>query len=84
MCVGPFSASPARSVWEWMLKDAIAAHGGTYGIYLLHFVPLIWLQCLIYDPAFPAFVKFSIVFAGTLSASCAWRSCFVRFPWWLG
>jgi surface polysaccharide O-acyltransferase-like enzyme len=40
-----------------------------YGIYLLHFIPLIWLQYAVYDPAFPAFVKFAIVFTGTLSIS---------------
>ena len=40
-----------------------------YGIYLLHFIPLIWLQYLVYDPAWPAIVKAAIVFTGTLSAS---------------
>jgi surface polysaccharide O-acyltransferase-like enzyme len=40
-----------------------------YGIYLVHFIPLIWLQYLIYDPPWPAFVKFAIVFAGTMSTS---------------
>jgi surface polysaccharide O-acyltransferase-like enzyme len=40
-----------------------------YGIYLLHFIPLIWLQYLVTDPPLPAFLKFAIVFAGTLSAS---------------
>src|SRR5947207_6505835 len=40
-----------------------------YGIYLLHFIPLIWLQYLIADPPLPAFVKFMIVFAITLSTS---------------
>ena len=40
-----------------------------YGIYLVHFIPLIWVQYAVYDPAFPAFVKFAIVFAGTLSIS---------------
>jgi surface polysaccharide O-acyltransferase-like enzyme len=40
-----------------------------YGIYLLHFIPLIWLQYLVYDPPLPAFAKFAIVFVGTLSTS---------------
>jgi peptidoglycan/LPS O-acetylase OafA/YrhL len=40
-----------------------------YGIYLLHFIPLIWLQYLVYDPPLPAIVKSAIVFIGTLSAS---------------
>jgi peptidoglycan/LPS O-acetylase OafA/YrhL len=40
-----------------------------YGIYLLHFIPLIWLQYLVADPPLPALVKSAIVFTGTLSAS---------------
>jgi surface polysaccharide O-acyltransferase-like enzyme len=42
-----------------------------YGIYLIHFIPLIWLQYLVYDPPLPAFAKFAIVFAVTLSTSWA-------------
>jgi peptidoglycan/LPS O-acetylase OafA/YrhL len=48
-----------------------AMQPSAYGIYLVHFIPLIWLQYAVYDPAFPAFVKFVIVFAGTLSISWA-------------
>jgi surface polysaccharide O-acyltransferase-like enzyme len=51
------------------LRPLDAMQPSAYGIYLLHFVPLIWLQYLVYDPAFPAFVKFAIVFVGTLSVS---------------
>jgi hypothetical protein len=40
-----------------------------YGIYLLHFIPLIWLQYLVTDPPLPAVVKSAIVFVGTLSTS---------------
>jgi len=57
-----------------------AMQPSAYGIYLLHFVPLIWLQYLVYDPAFPAFVKFAIVFAGTLSASWAMTIMLRRIP----
>jgi hypothetical protein len=46
-----------------------AMQPSAYGIYLLHFIPLIWLQYLMLDPALPAFVKFAIVFAGTYSIS---------------
>jgi hypothetical protein len=54
---------------SFLLLDAMQPQA--YGIYLLHFVPLIWLQYLVYDSAFPAFVKFAIVFAGTLSIGWA-------------
>ena len=46
-----------------------AMQPSAYGIYLLHFIPLIWLQYIIAEPPLPAFVKFLIVFAGTLSVS---------------
>jgi surface polysaccharide O-acyltransferase-like enzyme len=49
------------------LLDAIRP--SAYGIYLLHFIPLIWLQYFVFEPAWPAFAKFLIVFAGTLSVS---------------
>jgi len=56
-----FAKTPFRFL-DAMQKQA-------YGIYLLHFIPLIWLQYLVFDPPWPAFIKFAIVFAGTLSAS---------------
>jgi hypothetical protein len=46
-----------------------AMRPSAYGIYLVHFVPLIWLQYLVYEPALPVFVKFAIVFLGTLFIS---------------
>ncbi len=48
-----------------------AMQPSAYGIYLLHYVFIIWLQYTVYDPPFPAVVKFAIVFAGTLSMSWA-------------
>jgi hypothetical protein len=61
----------------WLL-DAMQPQA--YGIYLLHFIPLIWLQYAVYDPAFPAFVKFAIVFAGTLSISWALTVLLRKIP----
>jgi surface polysaccharide O-acyltransferase-like enzyme len=58
-----FAASPVR------LLDAMQP--SAYGIYLLHFIPLLWLQYLILELDWSAFVKFAIVFAGTLSLSWA-------------
>jgi peptidoglycan/LPS O-acetylase OafA/YrhL len=40
-----------------------------YGIYLLHYIFIIWLQYAVYDPPLPAFAKFAIVLIGTLSLS---------------
>jgi hypothetical protein len=61
----------------WLL-DAMRPQA--YGIYLLHFIPLIWLQYAVYDPAFPAFVKFAIVFTGTLSMSWALTVLLRKMP----
>jgi surface polysaccharide O-acyltransferase-like enzyme len=46
-----------------------AMQPSAYGIYLLHYIPIIWLQYTVYDPAFPAGVKAAIVFTGSLSLS---------------
>ena len=46
-----------------------AMQPSAYGIFLLHYVFIIWLQYLVYDPALPAGVKAGIVFAGTLGGS---------------
>jgi surface polysaccharide O-acyltransferase-like enzyme len=57
-----------------------AMRPSAYGIYLLHFIPLIWLQYAVYDPAFPAFAKFAIVFTGTLSISWALTVLLRKMP----
>jgi peptidoglycan/LPS O-acetylase OafA/YrhL len=51
------------------LKLLDAIRPSAYGIFLVHYIFIIWLQYAIYDPPLPAFVKFAIVFAGTLSLS---------------
>jgi surface polysaccharide O-acyltransferase-like enzyme len=61
----------------WLLD---AMQPSAYGIYLLHFIFLIWLQYIVYDPAFPAFVKFAIVFIGTLSMSWALTVLLRKIP----
>ena len=52
------------SLW---LVDAMQP--SAYGIFLLHYMFIIWLQYVVYDPAWPAGVKAAIVFAGTLGGS---------------
>ena len=51
------------------LKLLDAIRPSAYGIFLVHYIFIVWLQYAIYDPPWPAFVKFAIVFAGTLSLS---------------
>jgi surface polysaccharide O-acyltransferase-like enzyme len=62
---------------HWLLD---AMRSSAYGIYLLHFIFLIGLQYVVYDPAFPAFVKFAIVFTGTLSMSWALTALLRKVP----
>jgi surface polysaccharide O-acyltransferase-like enzyme len=71
-----FSAAMACAVLATSLRLAQsslslldAMQPSAYGIFLLHYIFIIWLQYAVYDHAFPAFVKFAIVFAGTLSLS---------------
>ena len=51
------------------LLDALRP--SAYGIFLVHYIFIIWLQYSIYDYSWPAVVKFAIVFTGTLSLSWA-------------
>jgi surface polysaccharide O-acyltransferase-like enzyme len=51
------------------LLDALRP--SAYGIFLVHYIFIIWLQYYVYDYSFPAFVKFAIVFSGTLLLSWA-------------
>jgi surface polysaccharide O-acyltransferase-like enzyme len=46
-----------------------AMQPSAYGIFLLHYIFIIWLQYFVYDPAWPAVVKAAIVFVGTLGGS---------------
>ncbi|HKH01429.1 MAG TPA: acyltransferase [Bradyrhizobium sp.] len=53
----------------WRLLDALRP--SAYGIYLVHYVFIIWLQFALYDSSLPAITKFAIVFSGTLLLSWA-------------
>jgi surface polysaccharide O-acyltransferase-like enzyme len=56
-------------LWKSSLGLLDAMQPSAYGIYLLHYMPIIWLQYVVYDPALPAGAKAAIVFVGTLSSS---------------
>ena len=51
------------------LKLLDAMQPSAYGIYLLHYMFIIWLQYAVYDYSLPAGIKFAIVFIGTLAIS---------------
>ena len=51
----------------WSLLDRLQP--SAYGVYLLHYIFIIWLQYAVYDTTLHASVKFAIVFTVTLSMS---------------
>jgi len=74
-----FSAAMTLTVPAFFMRHAQssfrflnAVQPSAYGIFLLHYVFIIWLQYAVYDPPWPAVVKAAIVFAGTLVLS--WTS----------
>jgi peptidoglycan/LPS O-acetylase OafA/YrhL len=62
----------------WRLLDALRP--SAYGVYLLHYIFIIWLQYAVYDYSLSAGVKFAIVFAGTLAMSWALTVMLRRIP----
>ena len=51
-----------------------------YGIFLFHYMFIIWMQYFVYDPAWPAGVKAAIVFAVTLGGSWLLTVLLRRIP----
>ena len=82
-----FSAAMAFALPGFFLSHASARLGlldairpSAYGIYLVHYIFIIWLQYAVYDPAFPAAVKAAIVFTGALSLSWGLTVMLRRIP----
>jgi peptidoglycan/LPS O-acetylase OafA/YrhL len=67
-----FAKAPMR------LLDAMTP--SAYGIFLVHYIFIIYLQYAVFEPALPVFVKFAIVFIGTLSLSWATTLALRRIP----
>ena len=57
-----------------------AMRPSAYGIFLAHYIFIIWLQYAVYDYSWPAFVKFAVVFIGTLALSWAVTWLLRRIP----
>ena len=51
-----------------------------YGIFLIHYIFIIWLQYAVYDFAWPAIAKFAIVLGGTLALSWAVTALLRKIP----
>jgi surface polysaccharide O-acyltransferase-like enzyme len=62
----------------WRLLDALQP--SAYGIYLLHYIFIIWLQYAVYSLSLHAGVKFAIVFVGTLALSWALTVMLRKIP----
>ena len=62
----------------WRLLDALRP--SAYGVYLLHYIFIIWLQYGVYDYAWPAAVKSAVVFAGTLALSWGLTAMLRKIP----
>jgi surface polysaccharide O-acyltransferase-like enzyme len=63
---------------NWRLFDALRP--SAYGIFLVHYIFIIWLQYAVYDLAWHAGVKALVVFVGTLSLSWAVTLLLRRIP----
>jgi peptidoglycan/LPS O-acetylase OafA/YrhL len=63
--VAGFALRFARRRYAWL--DNLS--GNAYGMYLIHYVFVVWLQYALLTAALPAVVKASIVFTGTVMAS---------------
>ncbi len=59
----------SKNVGSAPLRLLDAMRPSAYGIFLLHYIFIIWLQYAVFDPPLSAFAKFAIVFAGTLAGS---------------
>jgi surface polysaccharide O-acyltransferase-like enzyme len=56
---------------KWPLRLLDAMRPSAYGIFLIHYIFIIWIQYAVYDPPLSPFVKAGIVFIGTLAGSWA-------------
>jgi glucans biosynthesis protein C len=64
----------ASRVWQSLAANA-------YGIYLIHYIFVLWLQYLMLPLGLPAVVKFALTFAGSLGLSWIITAWVRRIPW---
>ncbi|HEX3953377.1 MAG TPA: acyltransferase [Stellaceae bacterium] len=64
---------------RWPVLDSLKANA--YGMYLIHYLFVVWLQYALLGFGWPAIVKGAIVFAGTLALSWSATAALRREPW---
>ena len=62
------------------MKLLDAMRPSAYGIFLTHYIFILWLQYAVYDYSWPAVVKFAVVFFATLALSWAVTWLLRRIP----
>ncbi|MGY2903795.1 acyltransferase family protein [Bradyrhizobium sp. URHC0002] len=62
------------------MKLLDAMRPSAYGIFVTHYIFILWLQYAVYDYSWPAIVKFAVVFSGTLTLSWAVTWLLRRIP----
>jgi hypothetical protein len=82
-----FSAAMAFTMLTVSLRLASISMGlldamrpSAYGIFITHYIFVIWLQYAVYDYNWPAIVKFAVVLVGTLSLSWGVTALLRRIP----
>lgn len=85
-----FAASGAATSLMWLALCARFGHGGgrawtslernAYGMFLVHYVYVAWLQFALLDVAIPGMAKGALVFGGTVLLSWATTAVLRRIP----
>jgi hypothetical protein len=85
-----FAASCAATSLMWLALCARFGHGGgrawaslarnAYGMFLVHYVYVAWLQFALLDAPWPGVAKAAMVFAGTVLLSWATTAALRRIP----
>ncbi|HLX66943.1 MAG TPA: acyltransferase family protein, partial [Puia sp.] len=68
-----FKRPKVRRIWESLSANA-------YGIYLIHYVFVLWIQYLLLPASLPATAKFAVTFIGSLALSWIITTLIRRIP----
>jgi peptidoglycan/LPS O-acetylase OafA/YrhL len=75
-CLGPIALFLRFGTIRSWITESIARHA--YGIYLVHYLPVVWLQYLLISSDLPAVVKGALVFTAALTTSWAVNAAYGR------